>query len=116
VSVESGLFVWRSNLEFMAISVDGEVGVFLQSVLGSRHTSINFSLQGGGVSGDDLVRIEGSLDFFLNFAAAHKEVAFEKFLSVKVNGVCRDFAANDAANVSTEISVKRRGPGSKGRV
>ena len=82
MGVEEGLFVLRANFELVTVSVDGEVGFFLKAVLGSRYTGINFSLQSGGVGSDDMVRVEGPFDFFLDFVAAREEAAFEKFLSV----------------------------------
>jgi len=116
VGIEASLLVLRADFELVTVAVNGEAGFFLEFVVGSGEGRIDFGLKGGGVHGDDEVGVEGTLDFSLHFATACEETLFEELLSFEVNGVFRDFSADDASNVSAKVCVKRSGPGRQGRV
>jgi len=116
VGVEAIVFILGPDLQGVSVAVEFETGFFVEAVLGGGDAGVNLGLEGGEMGGGDAVGIEGSFDFGLNFATAHKETLFEELLGFEVDSVFRNFAADDAADVSTEVGVKGRDPCSEGWV
>jgi len=116
VSVEAVVLLLGADLQGVSVVVKFEARLFLETVLRGGDVGVNFSLEGGGVGGGDASSVEGTLNFVLHFASAREEALFKEFLSVEVDGILRNFAANDTADMSTEIGVKGGDPGGEGWV
>jgi len=116
VRIEAVVFFLGPNLQGMSKLVQFKTRLFFKTVLRGGNVGIDLSLEGGGVGGGDAVDIERAFDFGLHFATAREEALFEELLRVKVNGVFRDFATNDTADVGTEICVKGGDPRGEGWV
>jgi len=116
VSVEAVMFLLRADPQGVAVLVKFEARFFLETVLRSGDVGFDFGLKGGGVRGGDASSVEGAFDVILHFASAREEALFEELLCVEVDGVLRDFTANNAANMGTETGVEGGDPGGEGWV
>jgi len=116
VGVEAIVFFLRLDLQSMAVAVEFETSFFVEAVLGSGDVRVNLGLEGGGMGGNDAVGIERSFDFGLHLATARKETLLEELLGVEVDGVFRNFAADDAVDVGAEVGVKGGDPCGEGWV
>jgi len=116
VSVEAVALLLGADLQGVAVLVEFEARLVLKTVLRGGNVGVDFGLKGGGVGGGNAINIEGAFDFVLHFAAAREEALFKELLCVEVDGVLRDFTANDTADMGTEMSVKGGDPGGKGWV
>jgi len=100
----------------MAEAIKGELGFFLKPVASGSGGGVDLGLNGGSVGGNNVVGIEGSFDFVLDFVTVREEAALEELLCLQVDGVFGNFTADNAADVLAEVGVKGGGPRSEGGV
>jgi len=100
----------------VAVTVEVEASFFVEAGLSGGDSGVNFGLEGGGMGGDDVGGIEGAFDFSLHFATAREKMLFQELLGFEVDGVFRDFTADDAADVGAEVGVKGGDPCREGWV